>query len=155
MNIRNNSCWLVVCVTITLVLVAVMLGGCGNKEGSTQGGVITEVTMAAAVDENDRPIQPTSVFTVDTEVFYCSLKLSGFPSGTRIMAQWIYVGGEVEEENKIFSVSTGTVGGDGYTSVAFELPTDAVPGYKWPRGDYKIVLSVEGEEKASASFKVE
>ena len=155
MNIRNDNCRLVVCVTIALVLVAVMLGGCGNKEGSTQGGVITEVTMATAVDENDRPIEPTSVFAVDTEVFYCSLKLSGFSSGTKIMAEWIYVKGEVEDENRIFNVSTGTIGGDGYTSVAFELPTDAVPGYEWPRGDYKIVLSVEGEEKASASFKVE
>ena len=155
MNIRNNSWRLAVCVTIALVLVAVMLGGCGNKEGSAQGGVISEVTMAAAVDENDRPIRPTNVFAVDTDVFYCSVKLSGFPSGTIIKAEWIYLGSEAEGGDNIFEVDTGTVGGDGYTSTSARRPTDVVYGYTWPKGDYKIVLSVDGVEKASAPFKVE
>ncbi|MBC8275040.1 MAG: hypothetical protein H8E40_08735 [Chloroflexi bacterium] len=156
MNIRNNSCRLVVCVTIALVLVAVMLGGCGNKEGSTQGGVISEVTMAAAVDENDRPIQPTSVFTVDTEAFYCSLRLSHFPLGTGIRAEWVYMGDETAggvAEKQVLRVNTATIEGDGYTSVSLQRPP--YEGVKWPKGDYKVVLYVEGEETASVSFRVE
>jgi hypothetical protein len=136
-------------------MVALMLGGCADKDASTQGGVIRDVTVAAAVDENDRPINPTTVFAIDTDAFYCSFELSGFPAGTRIMAEWIYVGGEAEGENSTFEVDTGTIGGDGYTSVSVERPTEVLYGYTWPKGDYKIVLSVEGEEKASASFKVE
>jgi hypothetical protein len=143
---------------MALVMVAVMLGGCGNKEGSTQGGVISDVTIAAAVDENDRPIQSTSVFTDDAEAFYCSLKLSGFPSGTRIRADWIYVGAEGVDEvarNTILWVNTGTISGkEGYTSVAVRR-SDIFPDYIWPKGDYKVVFSAEGEEKASASFRVE
>ena len=158
MNIRKNNFRLVLCITIALVMVAVMVGGCGNKEGSTQGGVISDVTIAAAVDENDQPIQPTSVFTDDAEAFYCSLKLSGFPAGTKIRADWIYVGAEgVDEaaEDTVLWVNTGTIGGkEGYTSVAVRR-SDMPPEYIWPKGDYKVVFSAEGEEKASASFRVE
>ncbi|MCX6009174.1 MAG: hypothetical protein NTW48_03930 [Chloroflexi bacterium] len=156
MNIKNNSYWLVVCVTIALGLVAVLLGGCGKKEVSPQGGVISEVTMAAAVDSNDRPLQPTGVFTVDTEAFYCSLRLSHFPPGTKIKAEWIFVGGETMigiAENTVLASYIGTPEGDGYTSVTLERPDLA--GVKWPKGDYKVVFSVEGDEKGSASFKVE
>ena len=156
MNIRNNNCRLVLCVTIALFLVAVMLGGCGNKEGSTQGGVISEVTMAAAVDGNDRPIQPTSVFATDTEAFYCSLRLSHFPVGTQIRAEWIYVGGTElvgVAENAVLQRNIGTTEDDGYTSLVLQRPDFA--GVKWPKGDYKVVFSVDDEEKASVSFKVE
>jgi hypothetical protein len=158
MNISKSNFRLVLCVTIALVLVTVVLGGCGNREGSTQGGVISDVTMAAAVDENDRPVQPTNVFTEDAEAFYCSIKLSGFPAGTAIQADWIYVGGEGVDEaakNTVFWLNTGTIGGsDGYTSVAVRS-SDILTDYQWAKGDYKVVFSVEGEEKASASFRVE
>ena len=129
-----------------------------DKETSSSGGIISNVTMAAAVDSNDRPLQPTSVFPVDTKVFYCSFNLSHFPPGARISLEWIYVGGEAVKEigeNTVLQVHTGTLGGDdGYTSIALQSPPDN-PDYKWPKGDYKVVLSVDGEEKASASFKVE
>jgi hypothetical protein len=159
MNIKNNSYWLVVCVIIALGLVALLLGGCGKKEVSPQGGVISEVTMAAAVDEDGRPLSPTSVFPTDAPGFYCSFKLSGFPVGTKIKAKWVYVGGEAEGEvgqNYAFGdEQTGTVEreGVGYTFTVLEHP--GIADYKWPKGDYKVVLSVGDEEKASASFKVE
>jgi len=156
MNIKNNSYWLVVCVTIALGLVAVLLGGCGKKEVSPQGGVISEVKMAAAVDSNDRPLQPTSVFTVDAEAFYCSLRLSHFPLGTGIRAEWVYMGDEAAggvAEKQVLRVNTSTIEGDGYTSVSLQRPPYA--GVKWPKGDYKVVLYVEDEETASVSFRVE
>jgi len=156
MNIKNNSYWLVVRIVIVLSLVAVSLVGCKKGEDSSSVGVISNVTMAAAVDSNDRPLSPTSLFTVDTEAFYCSLKLSHFPPDTKIRAEWVYVGGEAVAEvgeNRVLQSDTGTIGGDGYTSIAFQRPP--YPDYKWPKGDYKVVLSVGDEEKASASFKVE
>jgi len=152
----NRNFWLLFRVVTVLILAAVLVGGCGEKEVSPQGGVISELTMAAAVDSNDRPLQPTSVFTVDTEAFYCSLKLSHFPPGTKIKAEWIYVGGETMvgiAANTVLQTNIGTPEGDGYTSIVLERPDYS--GVKWPKGDYKVVLSVEGEEKASASFKVE
>jgi hypothetical protein len=152
----NKNFWLLFRVVIVLILATVLVGGCGKKEASPQDGVISEVTMAAAVDSNDRPLQPTDVFTVDTEAFYCSLKLSHFPPGTKIKAEWIFVKGKEMigiAENTVLATYIGTPEGDGYTSVALEHPSYS--GVKWPTGDYKVVFSVEGEEKASASFKVE
>ena len=156
MNSRNKSYWWVVCVAIALGLVALLLVGCGKKEFSPQSGGISEVKMAAAVDSNDRPLQPTSVFTVDTEAFYCSLKLSHFPPGTEIKAEWIYVGGTEMvgvAANTVLQTNIGHPEGDGYTSIVLKRPD--YTGVKWPKGDYKVVFSVEGEEKANVSFKVE
>jgi hypothetical protein len=152
----NKKFWLLFRVVIVLILATVLVGGCGKKELSPQDGVISEVTMATAVDSNDRPLQPTDVFTVDTEAFYCSLRLSHFPPGTQIKAEWIYVGGAEMvgiAENTVLQANIGTVDGDGYTSVVLQRPS--YEGVKWPKGDYKVVFSVEGEEKASASFRVE
>jgi hypothetical protein len=151
----NKNFWLLFRVVIVLILATVLVGGCGKKEASPQDGVISEVTMATAVDSNDRPLQPTDVFTADTEAFYCSLRLSHFPPGTLIKADWVYVSGEAGgvTANTVIKTNTGTIEGDGYTSIVLQRPDFA--GVKWPKGDYKVVLSVEGEEKASASFKVE
>jgi len=151
----NKSFWFLFRVVIVLILATVLVVGCG-KEYTPQDGVISEVTMATAVDSNDRPLQPTDVFTVDTEVFYCSLKLSHFPPGTKIKADWVYVSGEAGggvSENTVIKTNTGTIDGDGYTSIALQRPS--YTGVKWPKGDYKVVLSVGDEEKASASFRVE
>ncbi|MGA7678189.1 MAG: hypothetical protein WCA51_07435 [Dehalococcoidia bacterium] len=151
----NKNFWLLFRVVIVLILATVLVVGCG-KEGSPQGGVISEVTMAAAVDSNDRPLQPTDVFTVDAEAFYCSFKLSHFPPGTKINADWIFMAGQAAvglSDNTVLQKSLGTVDGDGYTSIVLKRPD--IAGVKWPRGDYKVVLSVGDEEKASASFRVE
>jgi hypothetical protein len=159
MNIRRSVFWLLVCVAISLGLMVVMLGGCENGNGSTQGGVISEVTMASALDSEERPLEPTSVFAPDAEVIYCSLKLTGFSPDTMIVAEWIYVKGEqvgigAMEENTVFQTNVGTPEGDGYTSISLQRPEDykEVP---WPKGEYKIVFSVDNEEKASVSFTVE
>jgi hypothetical protein len=152
----NKNFWLLFRVVIFLILATILVVGCG-KGGSPQGGVISEVTMAAAVDSNGRPLQPTDVFTVDTEAFYCSLKLSHFPPGTKINADWIFLGGGQAvigvSDNTVLQKNVGTVEGDGYTSIVLQRPD--YTGVKWPTGDYKVVLSVDGEEKASAYFRVE
>jgi hypothetical protein len=183
MNFKNNSYWLVVCVIIALGLVALLLGGCGNIEtclqqvvnraqdvgdqwfGGVKGtspsdGVISEVTMATAVDQNDRPLNPTSVFATDADGFYCSFKLSGFPVGSKVRAEWIYVGGDPEVEAEIgqdyvMETQTGTImeEGHGYTAAAYNRPP--IADYRWPKGNYKVVVYVDDQEKGSASFKVE
>jgi len=129
----------------------------GAREASSSDGTISDITIAAAVDSNDRPLQPASVFPPDTETFYCSFKVSGFSPGTVIAAEWIYVSGEAVEEvgaNYVFQANTGMLGGEeGYTSIA--LPMPSYPDYTWPKGNYKVVLYVDRAEKASTTFKVE
>jgi hypothetical protein len=152
----NSSYRLTVQIVVALVLVSVLLVGCGTHGVNPQGGVISEVKMAAAVDENDRPLQPTSVFTVDAEAFYCSLRLSHFPLGTGIRADWVYMGDEAaggSVEGQVLQMNAATIEGDGYTSLSLQHPP--YEGVKWMKGDYKVVFYIEGEERTSVYFRVE
>ena len=156
----NKNFWLLVRVVTVLILATVLLGGCGKKEVSPQGGVVSEVTMTTAVDSEDRPTNPTTVFPTDADGFIVSFKISGFPVDSKVRAEWIYVGGDPEIEaqigqNYVMETHTATITreGEGYTAAAYIRPP--LEDYRWPKGDYKVVLSVGDEEKASASFKVE
>lgn len=129
-----------------------------EKEAGLSDGTVSELTMAMSVDSEGRPLQPTSVFPIDAEGFYCSFKLSNFIPGTKIRVEWVYVGGEAEEEigeNAVFEAQTATIErkGAGYTSTVLQRPS--VPDYTWPKGDYKVILYVDDEEEASVLFKVE
>jgi hypothetical protein len=151
----NKKFWLLFRVVIVLILATVLVAGCGKKY-TVEDGVISEVTMAAAVDSEGRPIEPTDVFSGDTQAFYCSFKLSHFPPGTKIKAEWTIMAGQAAvgiSNNTLLQTNNGTVEGDGYTYVVMQRSgyTDT----KWPSATYKVVLSVEGEEKATVSFKVD
>jgi hypothetical protein len=153
----NNKYWLIVLVVVALSLVFVSVSGCNKGEEDSSVGVISDVAMSTAVDSSDRPINPTTVFPVDTQAFYCSFRASHFPPDSKILVQWVYVTGEVVDEvgeNNIVQMNTGTLGGDGYASIAMQVSPDATDS-TWPRGEYKVILSVNGEEKASVSFNVE
>ena len=151
----NKKFWLLFLVVIVLILTTVFVTGCGKKY-TVEDGVISEVTMAAAVDSGGRPLQPTDVFPVDTLAFYCSLKLSHFPPGTQIKAEWIIMAGQAMvgiSDNTVLQTSMGIVEGDGYTFI--ELTRPDYEGVKWPVGEYKVIFYVEDVEKARTSFRVE
>ncbi|HIE17300.1 MAG TPA: hypothetical protein EYP71_03800 [Dehalococcoidia bacterium] len=160
MNSMNNSYRLAVQIIMLLGLAALSFASCGKNEPSLSGGIITEITMTTAVDQNNRPLNPTSVFPTDADAFICSFKLSGFPIGSKVKAEWIYIGGDPDIEaqigkNQVIEVQTGTITeeGSGYTATAYPRPP--LPDYTWPRGDYKVVIYVDDQEKASVSFRVE
>ena len=158
MNKTGKNLLLTVFIAIALSLVVVLLGSCGENQPSSSDNVVSEVVMATAVDANDRPLNSTTVFSDNASGFYCSFKLAGFPVGSTIKADLVYVGGEMETQvgkNYLVDSQTGTIErkGEGYTLVVFPIPP--VPDYTWPHGEYKIVISVDGQTKASAYFKVE
>jgi len=158
MNNRNKSYPLAVRIAVALVLVAVLLVGCGQKEPSLSDGTISEVVISAAVDENGRPLDTTTVFADDADAFFCSFKISNFPVGSRLKATLVYVGGEAEDEvgqNYAIDVNTGTIEreGKGYSYTVFVRAP--IPDYKWAKGNYKIVISIDDQEKASGYFTVE
>lgn len=166
----NKNFLLVFRVVVVLILATSLLVSCVGEKG----GTISDVALSTAVDSHDRPLQPASVFSPDTKKIYCSFKLSGVPSGSRIRAEWTYLGsGEKKEDNtdntnnaglvlpeillqqlgpNIFLTQTGTITGSGYTASAFEQDN---PDIVLPVGDYKVVLYINDQEKASVSFKVQ
>jgi FlaG/FlaF family flagellin (archaellin) len=158
MNNYSKSYRLALGIAIVLILATVLVTGC--RKASVSSGVISEISISTAVDSNNRPINPTTVFSTDAEGFYCSFKVSGFPIGSKLQAQWIYVGGDPEAEMKIgknyaaeMQTATITTEGQGYTSTVYSAA--GMPDYTWPKGDYKVVISVDGQEKGSTTFKVQ
>lgn len=159
MNNHSKIYKLVIGMATILVLVTVLITGC-KKEASIANGVISEVTTAKDVTKDSRPVDPTNVFSVNTKAVFLSFKVSDFPVGTEIKVEWIYVGGDPDAEaitgkNYVADTQNATVmkEGAGYTSTVYVRD---MPGYEaWPKGDYKIVISVEGQEKGSTTFKVQ
>ena len=160
MKKMNKKYRLTVIASLLLVAIIMLLGSCTNGAG-TSTGTITEITMAKNLTPDGRPVDPTNTFTTDTKDLYLSFKISGYPVGTKIEADWIYVGGDPDAElttgkNYVAEKQTATVQkrSSGYTGTVYSRPN--IPGYElWPKGDYKVVLYVDGVEKGSTTFKIE
>src|SRR4030043_1045774 len=94
----NKRYWLVVQSVMALILMAVLMTGCEKKGVTSTSGLLTEITMALAVDKDSRPLQLTTVFTPDADAFFCSFKVIDAPPETEIKGEWTYVSGEAEEQ---------------------------------------------------------
>jgi hypothetical protein len=160
MNSKHLNRKLVIPILSPLILAIVLLAGCNLQRPSSETGTITNVVMSASVDENGRPVNPTNVFSEDAPGFYCSFRLSGFPVGAKLEVKWIYVSGdpeaqEITGEDYVAETQTAEISktGSGYTYTVYGQP--GVPDYKWPKGNYKVVISVDGIEKATTTFTVQ
>lgn len=141
---------LTVTITIASLLLVLPLTGCGGEVSFTTAS-LSEATMCQSVDENMQPVDATNVFTTDTPEIFCSVKLSNAPPDTEIKAEWIYIEGELEDvSNYQIDEWSTTTDGTRYISVAVTRPYDG-----WPRGDYKVVLYIDGKEELSVPFTVE
>lgn len=107
--------------------------------------------MCRSVDEDMQPVDAISVFNINTPEIFGSFKLSNAPSDTEIKAEWIYIEGEAEDlENLLIDDWSVTTDGTHYISTSMTRPYDG-----WPRGDYQVVLYIDGKEKLSVPFTVE
>ncbi len=108
--------------------------------------------MCKSVDETTmKPIEVADVFAPDTPEIFCSVKLSNAPDDTEVKAEWIYVSGEAEDLSN-YLIDEVSLTADGTRHLSFSLIR---PDEGWPRGDYKVVLYVDGKEQLSVPFIVE
>jgi len=141
---------LIVSVVIVSLLLAIPLIGCKSEVSFTTAS-LSEATMSQSVDEDMRPIAATDIFAVDPPEIFCSVKISNAPSDTEVKAEWVYVKGELEDmENYLIADYSLTADGTRYLSFSVTEPDAG-----WPRGDYKVVLYVEGKEELSVPFTVQ
>lgn len=141
---RNLSRMLVTSLLSALILLSV---GC---EVSFTTAKLSEATMALGVTDDNKPVNATTVFSPDTEEIFCSVKLSNAPDHTEVTSVWVYVGGEAEglTNYEIDSYSTAT---EGTRYINFSLPRSDTG---FPKGDYKLVLYVDGKESVVLPFTV-
>ena len=137
---------------ITPVLALAIMLGIGGCEGevSVTTADFSEAKMALGVDADNRPVNPTTVFAVDTPEIFCSAKLSNAPADTEITSSWVYVSGEADLTD--YEIDSYTLTADGTRYVEFSL---SVPDTGWPRGNYQLVLSINGKENETLEFTVE
>jgi hypothetical protein len=135
-------------IIITSILLSIPLTGC-QVEVSLTTASLSEATMCQSVDKDMRPVRATSVFNTDTPKIFCSVKLSNAPSDTEIKAEWIYIEGEEDLKNYLIDDWSVTTDGTHYISTSMTCPYDG-----WPRGEYNIVLYIDGKEKLSVPFTV-
>jgi hypothetical protein len=117
---------------------------------------VTDGVMTTSVDDNSMPTGPVKTsFDPDTKAIYCSFKVSGVVPEDMIKASWYYLKGEaVGKENTLIN-ETITIAQSTSDSYYLAFYLDAPNNGNWDKGDYKVVISVNGAEKLSIPFNVE
>ncbi len=113
---------------------------------TTEEAYLSEATMCRSVDsETKQPVDKADVFSPDTPIIYCSVKLSEAPPNTEVRAVWVYT-------NKITILNTDVRMESGTRYLAFSLQS---PESGWTVGDYAVSLVLNGQEKFTVPFKVQ
>jgi len=133
-----------------LFLLVMPLAACEGEVSFTTAS-LSEAIMCLGVDADKRPLDATDVFSPDTPEIFCSVKLSSAPPGTEFRAEWIYVGGELEDVSDYLIAEWGaTVEETLYLEVSLERAD-----VEWPRGYYRLVMYINDKEESNVLFTVE
>jgi hypothetical protein len=144
---------------ITLLILAaglaITLAGCTGAVSLPTGSGSVSLGKAAtckSVDpQTEEAVEPANTFTADTAEIFCSVKLSNAPSGTEVSAEWLYAPEATGGGNDLLIDSWSRV-----TEGTRHLSTSiAKPATGWPRGAYKVVFYLNGNENQSVAFSVQ
>jgi hypothetical protein len=142
----KKSPLLIASIIVVLLLLAISFTACEVTTAS-----LSEATMCRSVDSDMRPIDATDIFATDIPEIFCSVKLSSAPPDTEVKAEWIYVQGELEGTEN-FLIDDYSLTAEGTLYLGFSLTE---PEAGWPKGEYKVILYVDGKEKLSVPFTVQ
>jgi hypothetical protein len=114
---------------------------------AAQSPRLFDVTPAHGVSAG-RPLEPGGVFTPGENPIYVWFRHEGCPDGATITSDWYYLGSDTPLH---ISEGRATVG-KGADSGQFNL--ELAPGKRWPVGEYRVELRVDGVHAADARFRV-
>ncbi len=140
----------VACVMSLLIAApaCVKLKGADQKNPSS---IVSDATLANAVDYEGKPVNASTAFLVNAEVIYLSARLNNAPANTQVLVKLTYVDGEASGlANTTMYNNTKSGGGTGYIAFAMKPP----PG-GFPQGNYTVSVSANGVEVTNTPFKVE
>ncbi len=134
---------------LSSLIAAALPAGCSGEVSFTTAK-LSEATMCLGVDGENKPLNATSTFGVNTPEIFCSVKLSNAPDETEIGSEWVYVKGELSGyDNTVIDTLVLTANGTQY--IQFSMPR---PQAGWPVGEYKLNLYINGTEETSLPFTV-
>lgn len=129
-------------------------GSAKPPSSSSSNSSITDGVMTTSVDDNSKPTGGVkTTFPPDIPAIFCSFKVSGVAQEDMIKATWIYVSGGGEQPDTVLNETydiVQTAEASYYLAFYYDKP-----GQAWPKGDYKVVLSINNKEKLSVPFKVQ
>lgn len=139
--------------TVIAASLALMTIGTGCQgEISFTSASLSNATMCRSVNSQTmEPVDKANVFTSDTPEIFCSVRLSNAPDGTEVKIEWTYVQDEAGGTADYF-IDSATMTAAGTRYIAFSI---SKPDTGWPKGDYKVVLFVDGKERLTQTFKVQ
>jgi hypothetical protein len=138
---------------LSLLLMAAVgvssLAGCSGEVSFTTAK-LSEATMCLGTDAETKPVNPTDEFGVTTTEIFCSVRLSNAPDDTEVLSEWVYLKGELEGvTNYVIDSFAITTEGTRYLEFSMTSPDDG-----WPKGEYKVVLYIDGKEEVAVPFMV-
>ena len=149
----KNSHWYAMLVFLTVISLFMTAPGCIKVNTGQKGpsAVVSDATLANAVDYEGKPINASTAFLVNAEVIYLSVRLNNAPANTQVLVKLTYLSGEASSlANTTMYNNTKPGQGTGYLAFAMTPP----PG-GFPQGNYSVSVSANGQEVTNTPFKVE
>lgn len=107
---------------------------------------IAAVTIGSQVDAAHAISKEQRKFTPEEKAIYASVATIGTTDNATLNAKWSYVDGKDEP----FSSTSESIATDGPAITTFKVQNPNA----WPKGKYKVVISLNGKPMASEDFEV-
>jgi len=120
-----------------------------GKSASVKGGgeiKVAAVTIGSQVDAGHAISREQRQFAPEDKAIYASVATTGTTDNATLNAKWSYVDGRDET----FTSTTESIATDGPAITTFKVQNPNV----WPKGKYKVVISLNGKPVASEGFEV-
>jgi hypothetical protein len=149
---KSNSIAIIASLLVVIFFAAIF-PACSSRASNSDTVSLTEMAFATSIDGLNRPLDKKSYFPAATPKIYCCVKVSNAPLDTEITADWIYIkGDDPTQENYLMDRKSAKV--DGTRFVAFSFAYNR-PDILWIRGEYKVILSVNGVPKVQGPFVIQ
>jgi hypothetical protein len=137
-----------------LLVFLTILPACSNSGDSTAKSVsLSEMAFATTLDALNRPLDKKSYFPAATPKIYCCVKVSNAPVDTEIKADWVYIKGEdITAENTLMDSRSVKVDGTRFIAFSFSYSR---PDALWIKGEYKVILYINGVPKVQGPFVIQ
>jgi pyruvate/2-oxoglutarate dehydrogenase complex dihydrolipoamide acyltransferase (E2) component len=120
-----------------------------GKSASVNGSgeiKVAAVTIGSQVDAAHAISKEQRQFAPEDKAIYASVATTGTTDNATLNAKWSYVDGQDET----FTSTTESIATDGPAITTFKVQNPNA----WPKGKYKVVISLNGKPVASENFQV-
>jgi hypothetical protein len=107
---------------------------------------VAAVTIGSQVDGAHAISKEQHDFAPDDKAIYASVATIGTTDSATLNAKWSYVDGKDEP----FTSTTESIATDGPAITTFKVQNPSA----WPKGKYKVIISLNGKQVAAEDFEV-